>query len=286
MQKTPSIFLGIMACFIITLSFTACKKDSKPSTDSDTTAAQDNAMAESAYTDANTMVDASVTYGANFSFRVATNEPAARIEEVLGNCVTVTIDTVNATRSVVINFGTTNCLCVDGRKRRGRILANWTGRYREAGTVVNITYDNYFVNDNQIKGTHKTTNMGANNAGNLVYKIEVNGTIVKANNGGEITWESTRQREWVAGINTPLNILDDIYSITGSATGTVASGHAYTINITQALVRKMTCNWFESGKIELTPEGLATRTLDYGSSGCDANATVTIGGATFNVVLP
>ncbi len=275
-----------MACFFISLSFTACKKDSKPSADTDTAAAQDNAMAESSYTDATTMVDASVTFGANFSFRVAANEPTARVESVFGNCVTVTLDTVSSNRSLIINFGTTNCLCADGRKRRGRILANWTGKYRDAGTVVNITYDNYFVNDNQIKGTHKTTNLGLNNAGNLVYKIEVNGVIIKADNGGEITWVSTRQREWVAGAGTPLNILDDTYSITGSANGTVASGHAYTINITQALVRKMTCNWFESGKIELTPAGLATRTLDYGNSGCDANATFSIGGVTFNIVLP
>lgn len=286
MQKKQSIFLGIMACFFLSLSFTACKKDSKPAGNTDTAAAQDNAMAESSYNDATTMVDASVTFGTNFSFRVATNEPAARIEEVLGNCVTVTLDTANANRSVVIDFGTTNCLCIDGRKRRGRILASWTGKYRDAGTVVNITYDNYFVNDNQIKGTHKTTNMGLNNAGNLVYKIEVDGIIVKADNGGEITWKSTRQREWVAGASTPLNILDDTYSITGSANGTVASGDAYTINITQALVRKMNCYWFESGKIELTPSGLATRTLDYGSTGCDPNATFSVAGVTFNVVLP
>jgi hypothetical protein len=286
MLKKQSIFLGIMACFFVSLSFTACKKDSKTPADNDTAPAQDNAMAESSYTDATTMVDASVTFGANFSFRVAANEQTARIEEVLGKCVTVTIDTVSVNRSVIINFGTTNCLCVDGRNRRGRILASWTGKYRDAGTVVSITYDNYFVNDNQIKGTHKTTNMGANTAGNLVYKIEVNGIIVKANNGGEITWLSTRQREWVAGASTPLNILDDTYSITGSANGTVASGAAYTINITQALVRKMACNWFESGKIELTPQGLTTRTLDYGNTGCDANATFTINGSTYNVVLP
>lgn len=286
MQKKQSIFLGIMACFFVSLSFTACKKDSKRSTDNEIAPAQDNAMAESSYTDATTMVDASVTFGNNFSFRVATNEQTARIEEVLGNCVTVTVDTTSASRSVIINFGTTNCLCIDGRKRRGRILASWTGKYRDAGTIVNLTYDNYFVNDNQIKGTHKTTNMGPNGSGNLVYKIEVDGVIIKADNGGEITWKSTRQREWVAGASTPLNILDDTYSITGSANGTIASGEAYTINITQALVRKMTCNWFESGKIELTPQGLSTRTLDYGNTGCDGNATFSIGGASFTVVLP
>jgi hypothetical protein len=282
MQKKQSVFLGLMACCLIT-SFIACKKDSK--SDSDTQPAQDNSLAEGNYNDANTMVDASVTLGTSFSFRQATNENTARLEDVLGGCTTVTVDTVSSPRTVVINFGTTNCLCADGRNRRGKITATWTGKYRDPGTIVMFTYDNYFVNDNQIKGTHKTTNMGLNNAGHLVYKIEVDGSIVKANNGGTITWKSTREREWVAGSSTPLNILDDTYSITGSASGTVASGEAYTIAITQALVRKMSCYWFESGKIEVTPAGRLTRTLDYGSTGCDNKATVTIGGATFDVTL-
>jgi hypothetical protein len=284
MQKRQSILLGFMACCLITFSFTACKKDSKEE-DNDTTAAQDNSLAESNYNDVNTMVDASASAGASFTFRTATNNNVAREENILGGCTNVTVDTTSTTRKITIDFGTANCMCVDGRNRRGKIFATWTGKYRDAGTVVNISFDNYFVNDNQIKGTHKTTNMGLNSAGNLVYKIEVDGSIVKANNGGTITWASTRQREWVAGANTPLNILDDTYSITGSASGTNASGVGYTIAITQALVRKMNCSWFESGKVDVTPAGKLTRSVDYGSSGCDNKATVTIAGTTYNIAL-
>jgi hypothetical protein len=285
MRKKQSILLGLMAFCLITCTFTACKKDSKTDPDSDTQPAQDNSMAESHYNDANTMVDASVTLGSSFSFRTATNESVARLEDVLGGCVTVTVDTTNTPRTAVIDFGTTNCVCADTRKRRGKIIATWTGRYRDQGTIVNITFDNYFVNDNQIKGTHKTTNLGLNAAGHLVYKIEVDGSIVKANNGGTMTWKSTREREWVAGSSTPLLIQDDTYSITGSASGTTVSGGAYAIAITQALVRKMNCYWFESGKVDITPAGRLTRTLDYGSSGCDNKATVTISNTTFDVVL-
>lgn len=285
MQTRKSIFPGIITCCLIALSFTACKKDTKDA-DSDTAPAQDNSLAESNYNDVNTMADASMSLGTSFSFRQATNEPGARVEDVLGGCTTVTIDSVSTNRTLVIDFGTTNCKGADGRNRRGKILATWTGKYRDQGTVINITFDNYFVDDNQIKGTHKTTNMGYNAAQHLVYKIEVDGSIVKANNGGAILWKSTREREWVAGASTPLNILDDTYSITGSATGATASGDAYTISITQALVRKMNCYWFESGKLEVTPAGRLTRTLDYGNTGCDNKATVTINNTVFNVQLP
>jgi hypothetical protein len=280
MQTKRSILYGIMTCCLIAATFTACKKDSKETSDSDTTPAQDNSLAEGNYNDVNTMVDASVNAGASFTFR---QETGARVEDVLGGCTKVTLDTANTACTLTIDFGTTNCEGPDGRKRRGKILASWNGKYRDKNTVVNITFDNYFVNDNQIKGTHKTTNMGYNAAQHLVYKIEVDGSIVKANNGGTILWKSTREREWVAGSNTPVNIFDDTYSITGNASGTTAEGGAYTINITQALVRKMNCQWFESGKLDVTPAGRLTRTLDYGNTGCDNKGTVTIGNTTINV---
>jgi hypothetical protein len=283
MMKKHSLALALSAFLLVTFSFYACKKDSKA--DTDTTPAQDNSYAEGSYNDVNTMVDFSASAGTNFSFRMATNDGNARLEGPFSGCGTVTVDTVSTTRTITINFGTTNCLCADLRNRRGKVIATWTGKYRDSNTVINITFDGYAVDDNLIKGTHKTTNMGRNAAGHLVYKVEVTGQIVKANNGGTITWTSTRQREWVAGSSTPLNLLDDTYSITGSASGTTAGGESYTINITQPLVRKMSCYWFESGKVDITPSGKATRTLDYGTTGCDANATVTISGVTFPVVL-
>jgi hypothetical protein len=161
----------------------------------------------------------------------------------------------------------------------------FTGRYREAGTVINFTFDNYYVNDNQLLGTKSVTNLGPNAAGNLVYKVVIEGKIIKAN-GATITWTSTRQREWLAGAATPLLLSDDVYSITGSASGTTAAGKSYTILITKALIRKMSCRWFESGVLDVTPQGKPTRTLDYGNTGCDNNATVTILGVTFPITLP
>lgn len=282
MQKRQSIFLGLVACCLVT-TFVACKKEAKNAA-TDITAANDNTMAESNYNDATNMVDASYALGVNFTARTETGQNVARIEDVLGTGPTVTVDTVSATRKITIDFGATDYTCLDGRKRRGKIIATWVGTsYRTAGTVITISFDNYFVNSNQIMGTHTTTNQGLNTAGNLVYKIEVKGTIVKAN-GGTITWNSTRFREWTAGATT-LTPLDDAYSITGTANGTTAAGGTYSISITQPLVRKMSCAFFESGKIELTPAGGATWTLDYGNTGCDANASVSVVGLTYNIVL-
>jgi hypothetical protein len=279
-RKLP---LFIAASLLVSsIYLTSCKKDATK--DADTESAENNALAESQYNDVTTLVDQAALSG-DVTVGVAGGSSANGTEGSLGsNCATISIDTVASPHSVTINFGEANCVCKDGRNRRGKIIAAYTGRYRNAGTIISITFDNYFVNDNQVKGTKTITNMGPNNAGNIVYKIEVNGQIIKANNGGTVTWTSNRQREWIAGANT-IDLSDDAYSITGTASGTNASGKSYTITITKPLVRRMNCRWFESGTLDVTPDGKPVRTLDYGSTGCDANATVTILGYTVPIVL-
>jgi hypothetical protein len=271
--------LGLIA-LLLTLSLVSCKKDSKPGTgDSSLESAENNSLAETHFNDITTFVDVAAYNGASMTFRTTEEQSP------LSGCVTVTVDTVSSPRKIIIDFGATNCLCIDGRNRRGKIIATYSGKYKDSGTVIGISLDNYFVNDNQIKGTKTITNKGKNGQGNLVYEVDVNGQVVKANNKGTITWISLRQREWMAGANTPLYILDDVYGITGTANGTNASGNAYAITITQALVRKMNCKWFESGIVTLVPEGLPAVTLNYGSSGCDANAVVTINNNNYDIIV-
>ena len=281
--KKISVFIASsMVCSA--LLFTACKKDST-ATDSDVESAQDNALAESSFNDVTTITD-QAAYSGSVNMRVAGSSSADKEDGSLGSgCATVSVDTLSNPHIITVDFGATNCLCNDGRYRRGKIIASFTGRYKDAGTIISISFSNYFVNNNQLTGTKKITNNGPNAAGNLVYTIEVNGSVIKANGAGTATWVSTRQREWIAGASTPLVLSDDVYSITGTASGTTAGGKSYTINITKALVRKMSCRWFESGVLDVTPQGKPTRTLDYGATGCDANATVTILGHTFPIVL-
>ena len=280
--KKISIFIAA-SVISSSLLFTSCKKDA--SKDSDVEAAENSVLAEASFDDVTTISDQAALSG-SVNMRVAGDASVNREDGSLGSgCATVSIDTVTVPHAITIDFGATNCLCNDGRNRRGKIILSYTGRYKEAGTVISISFNNYFVNDNQLTGTKKITNQGVNSAGNLVYKIEVNGQVIKANGAGTITWVSTRQREWTAGASTPLVLSDDAYSITGSATGTNASGKSYTFTITKPIVRKMSCHYIESGVIDITPEGKPTRTLDYGNTGCDANATVTILGYSFPIIL-
>jgi hypothetical protein len=281
--KKLSLFISA-TLLVSSLYLVSCKKDTTSSKDSDVESAEDNSLAEAQYNDVTTIIDQAAASG-TVTLGIAGGSSVNGTDGTLGSaCATVSIDTVTVPHKITIDFGTSNCLCNDLRNRRGKIIATFSGKFGNVGSAISVSFVDYFVNDNQIKGTKTDTYMGLNNAGHPVINISVDGQIVKANNGGTISWTSTRQREWVAGFNT-LDWSDDVYSITGTASGVKASGQAYTITITKPLVRKMNCYWFESGTVDVTPEGKAVRTLDYGSTGCDANATVSILGYTFPIVL-
>lgn len=267
-----------MTVAVISVVFISCKKE-KDDDDKETTSSKDNALAEGTYNDVANIADQAST-GSLSTYLAPDN---SGYKSMLSTCATVTRDTISVPRLITIDFGSTNCLCSDGRYRRGIINVSYTGQYRDSLSTHTITFNNYYVNDNKVSGSKTVTNNGHNSAGHLTYSISVNGQIDKAT-GGTITWTSNRTREWIAGEST-WTWGDDIYLITGSANGTAATGNSFTVNITSALRKEIGCRHFVSGKFEMTPSGKATRYVDFGTGACDNAATVTINGHIYNVSL-
>ena len=130
------------------------------------------------------------------------------------------------------------------------------------------------------------TNNGQNAKGNLNFTVQVNEKITDST-GRQLTYTSVRNREWLAGESTQglAEWKDDVYSITGSASGTTFTGEAFTSNITSPLIIALNCRWIEAGKIDFTPSGELTRTIDFGNGDCDNKIVVTIAGISFTVLL-
>jgi hypothetical protein len=282
-MKTNRIILNAFLVIAASgLMLTGCKKDEE---DNDTSSSSDNALAEATYNDVTNISDEAGISGSLSNYRTG---PAAD-DGLLTSCATITFDSLNNSDqdTIHIDFGTTNCTGNDGRNRRGEIIVYYMGHYRDSNSTHTITFNNYFVNDNQVLGSKTVTNTGHNSQGHLVYNITVNGQIVLANNGGTITWNSTRQREWTSGEST-LIWSDDTYSITGSASGTGADGHTFTANITSPLIRNMSLGCrrhFVQGTFVLTPDSRPARTVDFGNGACDDIATVTINNHTYTIHL-
>lgn len=272
-MKSMKLFLATAATLAVTL--VACDRERF---DNDWQSEQDNAIAEQTFDDVYKQVDTEAQSG----FRTP-------------QCSTVNF-TYNADSTVAdltIDFGTA-CLGTDGRLRSGRILAHFEGRYRDAGSVVSVTFDNYYVNGNHVEGTKTITNNGRNAANNLTYTVQVTGARITDTDGRSFTWESTRTNEWIAGESTTFatdgvnGITDDIYLISGSATGVNRNGVAWGANITTPLRRDLSCKWLTSGVIEVTRTGRAARSVDFGypnNGDCDNQALAKIGTNEFPITL-
>lgn len=275
-MKVQSLLFG--AAFLGLLFFASCNKENMFD-EAILESSQDNANAQSDYDDVFRYVD----------------EETQKNDWLRSPCaptVTTTFaqpDTFPAT--TVIDFGL-GCVGPDGRNRSGQITINYTGRYRTPGTVITVTLQNYTVDGRQVEGSKTITNTGLNNAGNLVYAVVLSNGQVTFPDGSVRTFSGNWNREWVAGQNTSYatdglsGILDDVWQITGSATGTRRNGQSYTASTLTPLRRETDCRHFVSGTIEITPSGRAARVLDYGNGSCDNVATITVNGNTRTITLP
>ncbi|QKG58098.1 hypothetical protein GKZ68_16595 [Hymenobacter sp. BRD128] len=248
----------------------------------DVTSAQDQGQGDEENATTADLVEAAAPQDATNSAS-ATVAEAAELKAVASGCLTRTYDA--ATRTLTLDFGPTNCLCADGRYRRGQLTAVFSGPYRQAGAVITINRTNYFVNDNQHLGTRVITNLGG---GSFDLSVQ-NASIIFANSG-TTSWSSQRRYTRTAGFGTP-SILDDVYSITGSLTGTNRRGVTYTATIQQPLIKKFAvgcARHFVAGTIEITNDKANSMLINYDPSGtaaCDNLATVTINGHTYIVYL-
>lgn len=276
-MKTKNTKLLWIAFFSAAILVTSCKK-SQDTPNGDTTISQDEAFAESTFDNVTSIADEAYDLGTN-------NLKSGSDDRVfLGPCATVTLDTTSMPYVLTIDFGEENCLCNDGRYRRGKILVSFTGRYRHPGTVITTGFDNYFVNDNQVDGTKVLTNMGTNDSGHPYFTISVTGVIYKALDGGTVSWNSERVREWIEGYETG-NKWDDVYLITGYANGIRPNGNTWETEIINDLRVELNCKYIVSGTVEIRPEGLSARLLDFGDGECDNIATIIIDGVTYTIFL-
>ncbi len=206
---------------------------------------------------------------------------------IISECATITIEGDSLGTTIIVDFGEENCECEDGRYRKGKITANYTGDYWDDGIEVTYTFDDYFVDNNQITGVKTMTRVANNEDGHRESYAKVEGTIILADIEGTIKWSSELTREVIMGSNT-LRRTDDVYQLSGYSSGTTRDGDDYSATITSPLVRRLDfgCrrNYVE-GVLEITQTDGDEYVIDYGNGTCDRFATVTVNGLEYIVYL-
>lgn len=319
-MKTNKLILGFTLLFIAgSLTFTSCRKREKSAAeepDNEQSTVSDNATSENTSNDIIAMGSELAETGTLTQFKTSGSSAITGVLSI-ASCATVS---GLASSTITVDFGSSGCVGYDGRTRKGKLFFDLSGctpstsiNYRNPGFKMVVTSQNYSVDNNLVSISGKTvqnttpTSIGSGTPTignkNLTWSIKSNITITKAD-GGVITWSCDRTKEL---INTNV-AADNCYhgqglaidwskakiKLNGSASGTNAKGESYTAVATD-LVRDFTCSPsavypkrhpFVSGKIEYKPGTRATRLFDYGTGGCDLNATVTINGVTYAITLP
>jgi hypothetical protein len=249
---------------------------SKLSLNKETTTTSDNSISEFLFNDIYAFVDDEVK-ATDDSITVNTS-----------SCPIITvnyIDSITKQRNLIFDFGD-GCVGADGKSRSGKIIVAVDGAFSITGTSIIVSLDNYHVNSYKVEGQKTITNTSnVSGVNNPSYSVSVTEGKISTPDGKSLSWNSFRNNEWVEGSNTPTYIWDDVYHITGSSDGINSDGRSYTITITDQLKKQMSCRWVNSGTMQIQPESLNTRILDFGEGTCDNDAVVTIKKRTHNIKL-
>ena len=197
-----------------------------------------------------------------------------------GYCAVLSHDTLSMPRQMIIDFGNTNCMCNDGRTRRGRILISYTAEhFNDSGNVVTFRFENYFVNDAHILGEQEVVHQGLNLLDQPYFVQTVVGKYLRADTSFKDTvrFNADRVITMIAGNGTPM-WLDDIYEMTGSANGRGMNNEYFAMNITKPLQRSVDCRYIKGGREDLQPQSKALRLMNYGDGACDNQISVEING--------
>jgi hypothetical protein len=266
------------------LCFTACNKDND-AVPENLESAEDNGSAD----DENAAIGDIVEVAAPDNEKVsngAVREPGDLLR-VFGGCATRSYNA--ETRTLTIDFGPTNCVCPNGKVRRGKIVVVFGGPYRvsgvvQAGATASVSLVDYFVNDKQHTGTRVFTSLGS---GSFTLDVQ-RASIITAE--GTHSWTSQRTYTRTAGVGTA-TIQDDKYQVTGQATGTNRKGVSYMAQIQQPLVKSFAlgcARHFTAGTVNISNDKGKSLLLNYdptGSEACDNIASVTVNGVTRTIRL-
>lgn len=272
----PKLFLALSALAVSTF-FISCKKDNSSTSGTDeyeTTfelsgyeAASDNLLQD----DNDVLNEAAIDK--NFMGNNFVNGTSGTTGIL--SCATVTVTPLNGfPKTIVIDFGT-GCTSANGITRKGKINVTLSDSLRKSGSVAVMTFDNYYVSGFKREGTITWTNTSQPGGKSWQRKVE-NGKIT-APNGNYWLHEGIKDIVQTAGVSTPQDLLDDVYSITGNHTITNSAGRTRTSTILTALQKKTICSNIDQGTVKVQgPNHYAI--IDFGNGTCDNLATISIDG--------
>lgn len=193
--------------------------------------------------------------------------------EWLPSCFTDSVDTLQSPMILSLNFST-GCK-VKSYVYKGTINMSFYGKFDQQNSKIIVNFDNFYFNDWKIEGILTIRNTGKNSLSNQTYQL-IFSQAKFISSTKKIEWNNKYNFELVTGAQTT-NLSDDIFHITGTASGRSFNANQFDSEIKSFLQFSPSCEWISSGIEQLLPQNLGARKIDYGNA-CDNSFSVNLYG--------
>lgn len=165
-----------------------------------------------------------------------------------------------AQNAISYGYGPVDRYCDDNKFRRGSFLASFSGNIFDEGVIAHIETDSLFVDDLLVQIVMDIENLGLNldNKPEFSMKVTFSDILLPDTTkliGIKIQTDFTLV--WEDGYSTPPIHEDDMFHITGNASGTSTDGYDFTLNLQQPSVNYLDCFWIYEERSQITvPAGV------------------------------
>lgn len=298
MKSKMSVLLS--ASVALLLMFSSCKKENSATSASVTdeeaqVMSSENAEADGYVEDADEMgfsMNSDVETITNSESKVIDATPGqlgwridlfTDLQFKIGLCTTIEASSYDSVypKTITVNYGS-GCICKDGKFRKGSISFEFSAPLRRPGSVLKITFNDYFVNRVSVKGTRTITNLSSNGA--IKFSTSIEGGSLTWPSGRTITYESSKTFTQTVGMDTR-TVRDDVYSIDIYTKTVYANGKTVIKTSESPIIKPIACDWRVKGvlKIQINDRTLF---LDYGNGDCDNKAVLSWGANSKEITLP
>lgn len=286
-MKSIALTILVSLCTIVLFS---CQKDNSSDTthsiteEEATTYSDESTQAEASFDDVEDigMIAAEEESAASFPNGRLTTTLDRRIpptfEELhkrISRCATATVTPNDNSypKTIIIDFGD-GCVGADGKFRKGALVIHLTGPIRRSGSVMTITFRNFYHNRAHIEGTKIISNMSE--VGNIKFTVQVTGGKVTFPNGRGYSYQGLKTVRQIEGGDTRI-LRDDVYSIEGRSETEFNNGVTIIRNTETPLIKKAICHWISNGtlKIKINERILFLDFGDPDNGSCDNKALLT-----------
>lgn len=209
-------------------------------------------------------------------------------------CANVSLDMLGPgfPKTMTIDYGA-GCIGADGVERSGMITAVFDGELSDENSTVNVSFTDYSNGQYAITGKDSITNIGADGEGNPLFTETIEDITLTWGNQS-VKWNAALTRTWLEGDTTNFTtdttggtlglagLTDDVFGITGTASGNDSNTHPFTLEVSNSLKLPSACMYITEGMFIVSPTNFNDGTVDYGMGECDQQATLEVDGEVFN----